>query len=312
LPILAGGAYLLAQKFVPGLGDLPSLFLSQVAMIGLFGITWLVVRQERGHDPKLDLARSPILRQLVIGSIVVLVALATARGVFLLASFVVPTVPALAETDQAMEELVLETRTWSPLVAVLVIAVLPAFSEEIWCRAFLGRGLVGQYGVVCGVLITSYFFGAIHVLPHQGAMAMLLGLALHYSYITTRSILAPMLLHFLNNATSVLGSRLGEVAESIDTEPDRIPFALYACAIFLLAGVAWALYQSRARILRADGEPYLPDGRFVFPGVALPPPNSGATITHPWPSLAAIALVLASFGAFAAVFTLGTMGYRMP
>src|SRR5207302_2879169 len=134
-----------------------------------------------------------------------------ARGTLLLAAHFIPSVPALAEMDNSMEDLVEVVRLWPPVVAVLVIAVMPAFSEEIWCRAFLGRGLVGQYGIVCGVLITSYFFGAIHVLPHQGTMAMLMGIALYYCYITTRSLLAPMLLHFLNNATDVVGPRLGEL-----------------------------------------------------------------------------------------------------
>src|SRR5262249_51672781 len=207
---------------VPGLGDAPALILSQMAMIGLLSALWLTARGQRGHDPKRDLARSPVSRQLLIGLILAAVGLATARGCLLLLARIFPPMPALAQLDQGMEDLLLETRAWPLLVAVLVIAVMPAFSEEIWCRAFLGRGLLGQYGVVCGVLITSYFFGAMHILPHQGAMAMFMGLVLHYAYITTRSLLAPMLLHFLNNATSVLAPLLGSVAENIDTAPEKM------------------------------------------------------------------------------------------
>src|SRR5262249_50375847 len=311
LPILAGGAYWLAQHVVPGLGYFPALVLSQLALIGILGGIWLLTREQLGHDPKLDLAGSPVRRQWLAASILLCVGLATVGGVLFLTTRAFPPIAFLHEMDQSMESLVEETRTWPALVAVLVIAVMPAFSEEIWCRAFLGRGLVGQYGVVCGVLITSYFFGAIHVLPHQGTMAMLMGLVLHYAYITTRSLLAPMLLHFLNNATSVLGPLLGDVAKNVDTDPDRMPISIYVCALLLLAAVAVGLYQSRARIVRSEGLEVL-GWRPAYPGVALPPPGSGATISSAELSLATCTLVFVAFGGFAMLFTLGTLGYRIP
>jgi membrane protease YdiL (CAAX protease family) len=312
LPILGSGAYMLAQQFVPGLGEFPALFLSQIAMVLVLGAVWLAFREQWGYDPKRQLARSPVPRQLLLAAFFIAVALATARGTYFLISLVIPEVQALAQLDKSMEELVAETRHWSALVAVLVIAVMPAFSEEIWCRAFLGRGLVGQYGVVCGVLITSYFFGAIHVLPHQGAMAMLMGIVLHYAYLTTRSLLAPMLLHFLNNATSVLGERLGEQAANIDTAPERVPITLYVGAALLLAAVVWALYQSRARLVGSDVPTYIASWRPTYPGVALPPWGSGAAIVQPWPSAAAIGLVLVMFTFCATAFTLATLGYHVP
>jgi membrane protease YdiL (CAAX protease family) len=312
LPILGSGAYLLAQKYVPGLGELPALFLSQVAMVLVLGAIWLALRAQWGYDPKRDLARSPLPRQLLLAVFFIAIALATARGAYFLLSLAIPQVSALAQLDKSMEELVAETRNWSAVAAVLVIAVMPAFSEEIWCRAFLGRGLVGQYGAVGGVLIASYFFGAIHVLPHQGAMAMLMGLVLHFAYLTTRSLLAPMLLHFLNNATSVLGNLLGEQAANIDTAPERVPITLYVGAVLLLAAAAWALYQSRARLVGVDHPIYIIGWRPAYPGVALPPPGSGAAIVQPWPSAIAIGLVLIAFAVCATAFTLATLGYHVP
>jgi membrane protease YdiL (CAAX protease family) len=311
LPILAGGVYWMAQLYLPGMGHLFSIVSSLVIMIGVLGATWLVFYALRGHDPKIDLARSSVSRQLLIGTVLIYVAMAALGGAFLLISRVLPPMDGLAKMDQGMEDLVQETRTWHPYVAVLVIAVMPAFSEEIWCRAFLGRGLVGQYGAVCGVLITSFFFGAIHILPHQAVMAMLMGIVLHYAYITTRSLLAPMLLHFLNNATSVLGDRLGQVAANVDVGPDKIPFTLYGCGIALLAAVGWALYQSRARIIYPTGTPDHPLGGSAYPGVAMPSKYSSATISRAWPSLSACAIAFAAFGAFAMAFALVTMGYPL-
>jgi membrane protease YdiL (CAAX protease family) len=311
LPILAGGAYMLAQRFIPGLTDAPALMVSQFAMIGVLGLIWLVGLAIRQHDPKRDLSRGPILGQLAINFLFIAVALATAWVGYHLVSSVLPEFKAGEQMDKGMEELVKETRNWSPILAVLIIAVQPAFSEELWCRAYLGRGLVGQYGVVGGVLITSYFFGAIHVLPHQGAMAMLMGIVLFYAYLTTRSLLAPMLLHFLNNGTSVLGNHLGEQAANVDVAPDAVPMTLYACAALLMVAGAWALYQSRARLIRVDGAPLEP-WQPAYPGVALPPPGSGTAVSRSWPSWPACAAVGAAFLAFATVFTLGELGYTLP
>lgn len=313
LPILAGGVYLLAKEFVPGLAAAPALILSQLAVVAIFGVVWLLGRGVRGHDPKRDLVRSSPTTQSLVGVGVLLVALLLSAGVIQLVLPIMPEMPpTIADLDKGMEELVQDARSWFLPLALLVIAVMPAFSEEIWCRAFLGRGFVGQYGPVVGVMLASYFFGAIHILPHQGIMAMLMGLVLHYAYLMTRSLLAPMLLHFLNNATSVLGAALGEETAKVDAAPEQIAISLYASALLLLVAVGVALYQSRARLVRV-GEPlFLPPWHPPYPGVALPPPGSGTVVSHPWPHPALAALVLAAFGGFATVFTLLEMGYSLP
>jgi membrane protease YdiL (CAAX protease family) len=313
LPILAGGVYLMAKEFVPGLAEAPALILSQLALVGVFGLAWLLGRVVRGHDPKKDLVRSPLATQSFVGAGVLVVGVGVCVAVIQLVLPYMPEMPqAIKELDKGMEDLVQDARNWSLPLAVLVVAVMPAFSEEIWCRAFLGRGFVGQYGPVIGVMMTSYFFGAIHILPHQGVMAMMMGLVLHYSYLTTRSMLAPMLLHFLNNATSVLGAVLGEETAKVDAAPEEIALSLYVSAFVLLIAVGLALYQSRARLVRV-AEPFIePPWQPPYPGVALPPPGSGTAVSHPWPHPAILALVVLAFGCFATVFALASMGIHLP
>jgi membrane protease YdiL (CAAX protease family) len=87
---------------------------------------------------------------------------------------------------------------------LLVVAVGAAVNEELFCRGFLGRGLVGRYGVWAGILLTSFLFGAIHGSLTQGAWAFVLGCVLHLAYLATRSLWVPMLMHFLNNAIAVV------------------------------------------------------------------------------------------------------------
>jgi uncharacterized protein len=184
---------------------------------------------------------------------------------------------------------------WPWPFAVFAIAVLPAIGEELWCRAFFGRGLVGHYGAVAGVLFSSFFFGVMHVDPAQGSMAIFMGIFLHYVYLTTRSLWMTMLLHFLNNGFAVLAPRVS-FFEVLAAPPKEIPLAIYATIAVLFVGVVAALYQSRARLVAADGNGP-PPWRPPYPGVAYPPRGSGTEVAHPLPNVWLLLLVAAAAAA---------------
>jgi membrane protease YdiL (CAAX protease family) len=206
-----------------------------------------------------------------------------ASGAYLVAKRFLPGMESLGLPG--MEQAVSQFREWPWVLSVLIVGVGPGLAEELWCRAFLGRGLVGNYGLIFGVLFTSMFFGLIHIDPVQGTMAALMGIVLHYSYITTRSLMVPMLLHFLNNSLSVIASHIsgdvGKEVEKIDSS-EWMPWYVYAAAGFLLIAVGWSLYQSRARLVKQFREGLTP-WQPPFPGVALPPPGSDHVVVRPWP-----------------------------
>jgi uncharacterized protein len=202
---------------------------------------------------------------------------------------------ALGSRD-GMGEMEKSFSNWPLFLGPLLIGLLPGVGEELWCRAFLGRGLVGRHGYVLGVLGTSLLFGLIHIDPVQGSMAAVLGIALHYAYLTSRSLVIPMLLHFLNNSLAVALARVPEMAR-LGLEQGRAPWAVYATGGVLLVAVAWAFYQSRARLVPAgDGPAWQPP----YPGAAWPPPGSDTRVEAPAPSLAVVGLVLLALAGFAA------------
>src|SRR5262249_41200991 len=182
-------------------------------------------------------------------------------------------VPSLGDHVPGMEQMMEVFSAWPLALAVLIIGVGPGIGEELWCRAFLGRGLVGRYGVVWGVVLTSFFFGAIHVDPRQGTMAMIMGVVLHFVYLTTRSLWMPMLLHFLNNSFAVMVTRFPHL-EDIDKDPGFIPWYVFAAAGLLLAAAGVALYRGRARVAGPDVDRWLPP----YPNVIWPPEGSASRI----------------------------------
>jgi uncharacterized membrane protein YdcZ (DUF606 family) len=231
--------------------------------------------------------------QLALGPAVVLALFGAGVLVFHLVRPWMPTIPVEFTNDmmQKMVEMFQKAPWWA---AILVVGGCPMFSEELWCRAFLGRGLVGRQGLVFGVIWTSFFFGAIHLIPQQAIMAMLYGVILHYMYLTSKSLVVPMIAHCLNNSLAVAGGHLpgllGDRLRFVETSPERIPLAWFGVAIVLAAAVIWAFYSSRARLLRVDGSG-LPPWQPPFAGVAHPPAGSGTAVVRPLPRLAAVAIV---------------------
>jgi membrane protease YdiL (CAAX protease family) len=266
-------------------------FITELLVIGF---SWLIIRLVVGPDWKRQLAlRRPSLTHtlLALASFPALVLLANIAYELLRKVF---HVPSLADYGlSGMEEMVEIFSKWPWGFAVLVIGLGPGIGEELWCRGFLGRGLVGNYGVVFGVLASSFFFGLIHIDPCQGMMAMLMGLWLHYVYLTTRSLLLPMMLHTLNNSLAVVITRVPQLRD-IETDPSAIPLIVFVSAVLLLLGVAFALYQSRARLAAKMPEQILA-WRPAFEGVECPPAESGMQVVHPSPPLAAAALAGGGF-----------------
>ncbi len=186
---------------------------------------------------------------------------------------------------------------WPVWFAVLVVGLGPGVAEELFCRGFLGRGLVGHYGVVAGVLLTSLLFGMLHMDPPQVVGTAVLGLWLHYVYLMSRSLPLSMFLHFFNNATAIT---MGWYLHESGAKPEDAPAYIYVAAAVLTGAVAWAFYDGRARLaaVKPGAAAWHPD----FPGVQLPPPGTDTRVARPWPRWWCLLAVLAGIAAFAGAY----------
>lgn len=182
------------------------------------------------------------------------------------------------DLDQAkkMGEMIVSfVEPWPRWLTILVIGVAPGIGEELWCRGFLGRGLIGRYGWFGGVLLTSLFFGMLHLSPPYALGTAAMGACLHFTYLTTRSLLIPMLLHMLNNSLTMFLT-LGDIPLG-QANPDEIESpAIYLSSALLAFAVGLALYRSRGRLVDSAGEPVATP----FPTLGLPPAGSGYRIVH--------------------------------
>jgi membrane protease YdiL (CAAX protease family) len=125
------------------------------------------------------------------------------------------------------------------LAKLSTIGAGAAISEELMCRGFIqsafGRALRGTSAVVW----TSFLFMALHILPLPSFIVA--GLVLGLTALSTRSIVVPVLIHFLYNSSALVLVNLAGLETLGD--PIWIPpeILLPAIAIFVLC----LIYYSR-------------------------------------------------------------------
>jgi membrane protease YdiL (CAAX protease family) len=165
---------------------------------------------------------------------------------------------------------------WS--FAVLAVGIGPGLVEELWCRGFLGRGLVGRYGWAWGIAVTSLFFGMLHLWPPPYVLVTAtMGVGLHYVYATSRSLWVPIAMHLLNNSFAVLLA-VGTIPGSrIEAASNERGVWLVLVAVALVATAGLALWSARGRVVLAAPTD-------LHRGIMVPPPANGR-IEHAPPSV---------------------------
>jgi len=177
---------------------------------------------------------------------------------------------------ETMEDL---ARAPLPLL-VLLIAIGPAIAEELLFRGLIGRGLVARWGMVRGVVLTSILFGVVHVNPGQALAVMPMGIAMHFVYLTTRSMWAPVTLHLLFNAVAAVVLKFG-----LDSAVASIPTHVLTASAATVTAIGLLLWQTRVQYR-------LPDGSFWNPGYVsadVPPVETGAVPVRQDPRLLLLA-----------------------
>ena len=151
--------------------------------------------------------------------------------------------------SEAIVEAFLKMSTISDLLyTLLVIAIVPAIGEELVFRGYLQQSIQKWLqSPHLAILITAFFFSAIH-LDFQGVLPrFVLGALLGYLYYWSGSLWLPILAHFVNNAQGVVFSypsfRVESGAYSIisNTQNNYISGLFSFFAVILLL---YMLYQN--------------------------------------------------------------------
>lgn len=116
-------------------------------------------------------------------------------------------------------------------VLVAAMALGPAIAEELIFRGIIGRQLIGTWGTIPGVLLTSLFFAAAHVAPAHALGTLPIGILLHWLYLKTKSLWIPILVHFCNNLLAITMVRFELASEVPISTPAVIALLAYLLVI---------------------------------------------------------------------------------
>ena len=89
------------------------------------------------------------------------------------------------------------------ILNIILLAGVPAILEELIFRGVILNGYK-KLGAVPAMVITSLLFALIHGSVQQFVFPLLFGLILSFAALKTGSVLAPIIIHFVNNALVVI------------------------------------------------------------------------------------------------------------
>lgn len=119
---------------------------------------------------------------------------------------------------QELTERMLDVNTFGGLIfTLLVMAVMPAVGEELFCRGALQNIFAEKVNKHIAVWIVAIIFSLIHFQMYGFLPRMVLGALLGYLLIWSGSLWLPIIVHFVNNATVVLASYFGKESATMET-----------------------------------------------------------------------------------------------
>lgn len=136
----------------------------------------------------------------------------------------VPELGGFKEMTEAMNEkmsaltdsLLVMNNMWDLIVRLFVMALLPAFVEEVFFRGLLQRFVSEWFGsVLVGVVVSALVFSLFHFRFQQIIPIFYVGLLFGYIYYRTGSLFYTILMHFVHNGFIVA---LTYFMEDVDTK----------------------------------------------------------------------------------------------
>lgn len=128
------------------------------------------------------------------------------------------------------------TRPYELYEIVLMListALVPAVCEEFLFRGVILKSLM-PYGRNVALIGSAVLFGFMHQNPAQILYTVVAGIFMGYAYIKTRSLLIPMVMHFVNNGYAVFSDVLSvNVGLPVSDIFDLVMMVIFICIGFI-------------------------------------------------------------------------------
>ncbi len=133
-------------------------------------------------------------------------------------------------------------------LGIFCIAVAGPVLEELLFRGAITKALLKKYSPATAIVLSGLVFGVFHINPVQVVSAALIGFLLAWLYYRTRSLMACILIHIVNNSFSVwLSLNYPDAETTADLPGMGSPAVQIACVVAaaaLLAVSVWRIRQT--------------------------------------------------------------------
>ncbi len=149
-----------------------------------------------------------------------------------------PVFPESAESLKALDEMIKDQPVWA---IILVMSVMPAIGEEFLFRGFLMGTLREKCKPWVAIVATTLIFAAYHMSVLKMFTISIIGLGLTVAAYMTGSIFVSMMMHFINNFTSVLISLYPEQVGKLFPVLMKETLGVVEIVVITLIGVVLAV-----------------------------------------------------------------------
>ncbi len=105
--------------------------------------------------------------------------------------------------EETYKKLVMAHSLPELIFVTVVVAIVPAFTEEILFRGLVQRNFELGFKGIWGIIVTGVIFGLFHFNPFSLVPLAILGIFFGYVVYRSGSIVNAILGHFLNNALAI-------------------------------------------------------------------------------------------------------------
>lgn len=106
--------------------------------------------------------------------------------------------------DKTYSDLITAHNIFDLILVIVVVAIVPPLAEETMFRGFIQRSFELKMKKFWAMIVTAIFFSIYHFNPYGLIPLFILGSFLGFAAYKTKSLVIPMILHFLNNFSAVV------------------------------------------------------------------------------------------------------------
>lgn len=137
--------------------------------------------------------------------------------------------------------------------AIMTTVILAPILEEVLFRGLLLGAINEKHGAFRAVFVSAAIFGVIHIIPQQIVNAFVIGIILGYIYVRTKSLVAVIFIHALNNGLAyVLREVFGSTSEAMSTREmigsDTWFYIVYGLCVILFAVGMYGMIKAMNRL----------------------------------------------------------------